>query len=185
MIFNFRLVSDEVDNFKREIEIDADDTFLDLRNAICDAVSYDRSEMCSFFLCDDSWEKEKEITLEDMGTDSDEDTYLMDECILSDYIDDEGQKLMFVFDYLTDRAFFLQLKKIITGKSLKDPVCTLSMGKAPEQHIDMKRFEADIDAKAAKQAASIEDFGEDFDEEGYNDDEFDPDGFSDLTFDEH
>ncbi len=184
MIFNFRLVSDEVDNFKREIEIDADDTFLDLRNAICDAVQYDRSEMCSFFLCDDSWEKEKEITLEDMGTDSDEDTYLMDECILSDYLDDEGQKLMFVFDYMTDRAFFLQLKKIITGKSLKDPVCTLSMGKAPDQHIDMKRFEAEIDAKAAKQA-SIEDFGEDFDEDGYNEDEFDPEGFSDLTFDEH
>lgn len=184
MIFNFRLVSDEVDNFKREIEIDADDTFLDLRNAICDAVQYDRSEMCSFFLCDDSWEKEKEITLEDMGTDSDEDTYLMDECILSDYLDDEGQKLMFVFDYMADRAFFLQLKKIITGKSLKDPVCTLSMGKAPDQHIDMKRFEAEIDAKAAKQA-SIEDFGEDFDEDGYNEDEFDPEGFSDLTFDEH
>ena len=184
MIFNFRLVSDEVDNFKREIEIDADDTFLDLRNAICDAVQYDRSEMCSFFLCDDSWEKEKEITLEDMGTDSDEDTYLMDECILSDYRDDEGQKLMFVFDYMTDRAFFLQLKKIITGKSLKDPVCTLSMGKAPDQHIDMKRFEAEIDAKAAKQA-SLEDFGEDFDEDGYNEDEFDPEGFSDLTFDEH
>ena len=184
MIFNFRLVSDEVDNFKREIEIDADDTFLDLRNAICDAVQYDRSEMCSFFLCDDSWEKEKEITLEDMGTDSDEDTYLMDECILSDYLDDEGQKLMFVFDYMTDRAFFLQLKKIITGKSLKDPVCTLSMGKAPDQHIDMKRFEAEIDAKAAKQAA-LEDFGEDFDEDGYNEDEFDPEGFSDLTFDEH
>ena len=182
MIFNFRLVSDEVDNFKREIEIDADDTFLDLRNAICDAVQYDRSEMCSFFLCDDSWEKEKEITLEDMGTDSDEDTYLMDECILSDYLDDEGQKLMFVFDYMTDRAFFLQLKKIITGKSLKDPVCTLSMGKAPDQHIDMKRFEAEIDAKAAKQA-SLEDFGEDFDEDGYNEDEFDPEGFSDLTFD--
>lgn len=184
MIFNFRLVSDEVDNFKREIEIDADDTFLDLRNAICDAVQYDRSEMCSFFLCDDSWEKEKEITLEDMGTDSDGDTYLMDECILSDYLDDEGQKLMFVFDYMTDRAFFLQLKKIITGKSLKDPVCTLSMGKAPDQHIDMKRFEAEIDAKAAKQA-SLEDFGEDFDEDGYNEDEFDPEGFSDLTFDEH
>lgn len=184
MIFNFRLVSDEVDNFKREIEIDADDTFLDLRNAICDAVQYDRSEMCSFFLCDDSWEKEKEITLEDMGTDSDEDTYLMDECILSDYLDDEGQKLMFVFDYMTDRAFFLQIKKIITGKSLKDPVCTLSMGKAPDQHIDMKRFEAEIDAKAAKQA-SLEDFGEDFDEDGYNEDEFDPEGFSDLTFDEH
>ena len=48
----------------------------------------------------------------------------------------------------------------------------------------MKRFEAEIDAKAAKQA-SLEDFGEDFDEDGYNEDEFDPEGFSDLTFDEH
>ena len=35
MIFNFRIVSDEVDNFKREIKIDADATFLDLKNAIC------------------------------------------------------------------------------------------------------------------------------------------------------
>ena len=131
--------------------------------------------------------QERSLTLrkaegQDLGLNFD--TYLMDECILSDYLDDEGQKLMFVFDYMTDRAFFLQLKKIITGKSLKDPVCTLSMGKAPDQHIDMKRFEAEIDAKAAKQA-SIEDFGEDFDEDGYNEDEFDPEGFSDLTFDEH
>ena len=37
MIFTFRLVSDEVDNFKREISIDSDATFLDLRNAICDS----------------------------------------------------------------------------------------------------------------------------------------------------
>ena len=130
MIFNFRLVSDEIDNFKREIKIDADATFFDLKNAICESVGYDKNEMSSFFLCDSGWEKEKEITLEDMGTDSDEDTYLMDECVLSDYIDDEGQKLMFVFDYLTDRAFFLEMKEIITGKDLHDPVCTLSLGQA-------------------------------------------------------
>ena len=36
MIFTFRIVSDEVDNFRREIKIDADATFLDLKNAICD-----------------------------------------------------------------------------------------------------------------------------------------------------
>ena len=31
MIFNFRIVSDEVDNFKREIQIDSTATFLDLK----------------------------------------------------------------------------------------------------------------------------------------------------------
>lgn len=183
MIFNFRLVSDEIDNFKREIEIDADATFLDLKNAICNAVHYDRSEMCSFFLCDDGWEKEKEITLEDMGTDSDQDSYIMDECILSDYIDDEGQKLIFVFDYITNRSFFMQLKKIITGKTLKDPVCTLAMGNPPKQHIDLKRFEADIDAKAAKQS-TLDDYDDEFVEEGYNEDELDPDSYSPFNFDQ-
>lgn len=183
MIFNFRLVSDEIDNFKREIEIDADATFLDLKNAICDAVHYDRSEMCSFFLCDDGWEKEMEITLEDMGTDSDQDSYIMDECILSDYIDDEGQKLIFVFDYITNRSFFMQLKKIITGKTLKDPVCTLAMGNPPKQHIDLKRFEADIDAKAAKQS-TLDDYDDEFVEEGYNEDELDPDSYSPFNFDQ-
>ena len=49
-----------------------------------------------FFLCDSRWEREKEITLEDMGSDSDQDVYLMDETVLSDYIDDEGQRLQFV-----------------------------------------------------------------------------------------
>ena len=42
MIFNFRIVSDRSDNFKPEIQIDADATFLDLRNAICDSVGYDK-----------------------------------------------------------------------------------------------------------------------------------------------
>ena len=183
MIFNFRLVSDEIDNFKREIKIDADATFFDLKNAICESVGYDKNEMSSFFLCDSGWEKEKEITLEDMGTDSDEDTYLMDECVLSDYIDDEGQKLMFVFDYLTDRAFFLEMKEIITGKDLHDPVCTLSLGQAPAQHDDLERFEKELDLKAAKQA-TLDDFDDDFDDESYNPDEFDPEGFSEMSFDD-
>ncbi len=185
MIFNFRLVSDEVDNFKREIKIDADATFLDFKNAICDSVGYDKNEMCSFFLCDSGWEKEREITLEDMGTDSDQDAYLMDECVLSDYIDDEGQKLLFVFDYMSDRAFFIEMKDMITGKSLKDPLCTLSLGQAPAQQVDLLSYEAELDAKAKKsKATTLDDFNDEFDESGYNPDEFDPDGFGELTFDD-
>ncbi len=182
MIFNFRIVSDEVDNFKREIKIDADATFLDLRNAICDSVGYDKNQMYSFFLCDDNWEKEREITLEDMDTDSDQDVWLMDETILSDYIDD-GQRLIFVFDYMTDRAFFIEMKESITGKNLKDPVCTSSMGTPPPQTIDFEEFEAKAEAKAA--ALASEDLDEDFyGSDEFNEDEFDAEGFDEMTFDE-
>lgn len=185
MIFNFRIVSDEVDNFKREIKIDADATFLDLKNAICDSVGYDKNQMCSFFLCDRNWEKEKEITFEDMGSDSDEDVWLMEDTILSDYIEDEGQKMLFVFDYMTDRAFFIEMKELITGKNLKDPVCTLSLGHAPAQTVDLDEFNAKIDAKAAATVASIDDLDEDFyGEDDFNPDEFDEEGFDELTFNE-
>lgn len=182
MVFNFRLVSDEVDNFRREIQIDADATFLDLRNAICDCVGYRKDEMSSFFLCDKNWEKEKEITLEDMGTDSSEDSYIMEECILSDELEDAGQHLMFTFDYLNDRSFFLELKSMVPGRDLHEPVCTLSLGHAPAQELEIKEV---ADTKATKAGSTtIDDFNDDLpDEEGYNPDEFDVNGFSELNMD--
>lgn len=182
MIYNFRIVSDEADNFKREIKIDADATFLDLKNAICDSVGFDKNQMCSFFLCESNWEKSREITLEDMGSESDQDVYLMDESILSDFIEDEGQRLMFTFDYLTDRSFFIEMKEIIVGKTLKDPLCTLSVGNPPAQNVDLAEFEARADAKAA---AAIEDLDEEFyGSDAYNDDEFDVEGFDEMNFDD-
>lgn len=184
MIFNFRIVSDEVDNFRREIQIDADATFLDLKNAICESVAYDKNQMSSFFICDDSWEKEKEITLEDMGSDSDQDVYLMDNTVLSDLIDDEGQHLMFTFDYMTDRSFFMEMKELIPGKNLMDPICSLSLGKAPAQNVDLEEFEAKTDAKAAAAAtAAAEDMDEEFfGSDSFNEDEFDVAGFDEMTF---
>lgn len=184
MVFNFRIVSDEVDNFRREINIDSSATFLDLRNAICDAVGYSKNEMCSFFLCDENWEKEKEITLEDMGSDSSEDVWLMDESILSDFIEDEGQHLLFVFDYMTDRAFFIKMKEIMPKKTLKDPVCTISMGTPPPQIMDIEEFDIKNDAKNASMLSSS-DMDEDFyGSAEYNDDEFDAEGFDEMTFDD-
>lgn len=183
MIFNFRIVSDEVDNFRREIKIDADATFLDLRNAIYDSVGYDKSQMCSFFLCDNSWNKLREITLEDMDLDASEDAYLMEDTILSDEIEDEGQRLILVFDYLTDRAFYIEMKTSETGKNLKDALCTSSMGSAPAQTVDLEEFAKVDNTKTATK--SIDEFEEDefYGSDSYNDDEFDAAGFDEMNFD--
>ena len=118
MIYRFNLISDEVDDFKLEIQIDSDDTFLSLRNVILDAAGYTKDQMDSFIICDEEWNKEKEVTLTDMGADSDEDIWLMDETKISELIDDEGDRLMFVFDYLTNRAFFMELKECIFSKDI-------------------------------------------------------------------
>lgn len=183
MIFKFRIVSDEVGNFKREISIDGTAKFEDLKNAICDSVAYDKNQMCSFFICDDGWEKLKEITLVDMDTDPGQDIRLMDECELSDYLDEKGQKLIFTFDYLTDRSMYMELVDIITGRILKDPVCTLSLGTAPAQNVDIEEFTSSIDSKAATGVgAPMEDLDEEFyGSDEYNEDEFDADGFGEMS----
>lgn len=184
MIYQFRMVSDEVDNFKREFEIDADSTFLSLRNAICDSVGYDRPPMCSFFVCDDGWEKGQEITLEDMDSDTSDEVYLMADTPLSDFIEDEGQRLIFVFDYMTDRSFFLELKKTRPGEYLNDPICTLSMGKAPAQHVDLDEFEEKIDAKAAQQATQFDVDADFMGTDQYDDDELASAGFEEMSLDD-
>ncbi|MCM1111550.1 MAG: hypothetical protein NC336_10100 [Clostridium sp.] len=185
MIYRFRLVSDEVDNFKREIEIDADSTFLDLRNAINAAVEYEPEPMCSFFICEDGWEKGREITLEDMGADASQDVYLMDETVISDMVEDEGQRLIFVFDYMTERAFFIELKESRPGEFLPAPVCVASRGKAPQQQVDLDIFEEKIDKKAAaeakKQQLDLED-EELFGQGGYDDEDLD--GLGEMSMDD-
>lgn len=177
MVYKFKLVSDEVSNFAREIEIDSESTFLQLRKVILECVGYSKDELDSFFLCDDDWGKHEEITLEDMGSSSDQDIWLMEETPVGELVEDEGQKLIFVFDYMTERSFFMELKEIIPGRNLVEPICTMSRGKAPVQFIDMDEFEVKIDAaaNALKDDLDIEElYGEnDFDEEDlaeFNDD---------------
>ena len=132
MIYKFKLVSNEVSNFVREIEIDSDSTFFQLRNAVLESVGYSKDDLDSFFLCDDDWERQEEITQEDMGiSSSDKDIWVMDETPVGELVEDEGQKLVFVYNYITDQAFYMELKEMIPGRHLKDAVCTFKKGTPP------------------------------------------------------
>ena len=174
MVFRFLILSDEVDDFKREIQIDASATFLDLHDAILDAVGFAKDEMSSFFLCEDDWTKKTEITRVEMDTSSDQDNYTMEDTVLEDMIEDEGQRLLFVFDYLADRAFFMDLKEIITGKTLSEPLCSKSVGKPPKQSMPIE----EIDKKTTENNTAV---GEEFfGDSEFEDDELDKDGFSGL-----
>ena len=172
MIFKFLILSDEVEHFKIEIKIDADGTFLDFYQVILDCTGFSDKEMASFFLSDDKWRKKQEITLVEMDTYSDEDAYTMAECVLSDYLEDEKQKLMFVFDYLTERALYIELSEMIPGKNLKAAVCTLSVGEAPPQAMDIEEIRTE--------SVSL-DMGETFyGDENFDLEELDVEGFDGL-----
>lgn len=178
MVYRFKIVSDDVANFKREIEIDPEASFFTLRNAILDSVDYTKDEINTFFVCDDDWKREDEIVIEDFGSSSDADIWIMDSTPINELIEDEGEKLEFVFDYLTERSFFIELKEIVTGKTLKEPVCMHKEGKAPLQHVDLDEFEKSLDNKNSEPSRT------DMDMDFYGDSEFNEDelgdGFDDM-----
>ena len=178
MIFRIKFISDEVDGFVREVKIDSDATFLDLNAIILASCKFPDDQMTSFYVCNEEWERGEQITREDMGTgDSDEDIFVMAQTKLSEFIEDEDQKLEFVFDPFSDRCFYLDVVEVIPGVSLTKPEVTRSKGEAPRQINDL-----DMDLSALNAAtkgavgASVDDDDLGF-EGGFNDDEIDLEGF--------
>ena len=108
----------------------------------------------------------------EMDDDSDDDVWLMEDTLLSELIEDEGQKLTFMFDYVTGRQFYMEMKEIITNKILHDPLCQRKEGKAPAQVIDIEAYDAKIDSVSS----DLGDLGEDF----YGDQSYDDDELSSL-----
>ena len=173
MIYRFLMLSDEVDDFKREIRIDSEATFLDLREVILDSVKYTKDQLDSFFICEEDWSKRTEVTLMEMDTNSDEDNYTMADTRLDELIEEEGQRLLFVFDNMTERAFFMELREIIPGQDLKEPICSKSVGDPPAQLISFDDFETKNNTSS--------DVGEDFyGDSEYDIDELDQGGFEGL-----
>ncbi len=173
MVYKFLILSDEVDNFAREISIDADASFLELQDAILDSVGFTKDQITSFFICDDDWERKTEVTLFEMDSSSEVDSWVMESTKLSDLIEDEHQKLMFVFDNVAERGFFMELRNIENRAHLDKPECLRSIGNPPVQ---LENFD-NVDLGTG----DVLDFSEDF----YPDDSFDPseideEGFSNF-----
>lgn len=170
MIYRFTLISDEVDDFIREIQIDPEASFYDFHETILKSVGYTNDQMTSFFICDDDWEKEKEITVEEMDDNPEMDSWVMKDTTISELVEDEKQKLLYVFDYMTERCFFIELSEIITGKEMKGGKCTKKEGDAPKQIVNFEEMTANNGTL-------------DLDENFYGDQDFDIEEFDKEGFD--
>ena len=175
MVYKFTVLSDEVDNFVRIITIDSEASFFDLHNAILDSVRYERNMMTSFFMCSDNWEKGQEVTLVEMESSSEYDNLVMEDTKLEELLVDENQKLLYVFDTMSDRVFFIELSEIIPRKNLEKPQCISSEGEAPIQIL------ADEGVAIAPKVNLDENF---YGDEDFELDELDEEGFGEMNFDD-
>ena len=132
MVYKFVVLSDEDESFVREFEFLDTHTLMDFHNLIQDELEFDKSQLASFFMATDNWEKEEEFTLFDMGTGSS----TMETAVLEDIIFRKNQKLLYVFDFFNDRALFIEYTgetKEVEGREF--PTCTNSKGIPPKQVI--------------------------------------------------
>lgn len=130
MVYKFVVLSDEDESFVREFEFLDSQTLLDFHNAIQEELEYDKSQMASFYLATDNWEKEEEFTLFDMGAGSS----TMESAILDEIIFRKNQKLLYVFDFFNDRALFVEYVGEAQESDDRDyPACTNSKGIPPKQ----------------------------------------------------
>lgn len=144
-IYKFRMVSEENDHFLRDIEIRANQTFQDFHDIIAECVQLNGNELASFHICDQKWNKLKEITLIEMMDGSEEEektkhieeTFVMKDAKIRDFIDEPNQRLLYEYDFLNMKTFFIELISVFKQKESVDyPRCTGKRGEIHETLLD-------------------------------------------------
>lgn len=134
MIYKFRVFSDENEKFLRCIEIDENETFLKLHQTIQQYVGFSGTSPASFYLSNEQWERLTQISLTDTNDDDDDEVLLMDQNKLNDLITEEGENIVYVFDFEYDRVLYVVLSELKQrNPTLSYPLCSQKIGDPPAQ----------------------------------------------------
>ena len=130
MVYRFVVLSDEDDAFVREFEFLESQSLLDFHNTLQEELEFDRSQIASFFLATENWEKDEEFTLFDMGGGSS----TMEDAVLEEVIYRKNQKLLYVFDFFNERALYIEyVGEFNEDNNREYPICINSKGLPPKQ----------------------------------------------------
>jgi len=184
LIYRFLVWFEDNEDIQRRIEIRADQTFEDLHNAILASVGFDNTQLASFYMSDDLWERGEEISVMDMEEDGS--MPIMATTQLDDYISEIEEKLIYVYDFVLMWNFRLEVEEISNRKGNPDayPVVVESIGEAPKQYETIEKYPERITEDDDKYLEELREknfdyFHHDEDEEGEEGswDDFDHDEF--------
>ena len=197
--YKFRVFFDEIEDFVRDIEISSTDNFESFHQILYSSIGLQGNELASFSICDTKWNKQKEIMLIDMGdeeteisepaiyeendiytTKSNLPKFVMKDAILKDFIDNPHQYIIYEYDFMYPKIFFIELLKTFKVENAIDlPRCTYKEKELPKEE---KRVHHPMPEELNKDAFGNLDFNDEDDE---YDDGFDDEDFLDLEdFDE-
>jgi hypothetical protein len=149
--YKFKILFDEVEDFERNIEILSSDNFESFHKILYHSIGLTGHELASFSICDSKWNKKQEITLIDMQDDRELETpdyeedeeystssnipkFIMKDAVLRDFITEPHQHIMYEYDFINPKVFYIELLKTLQAKeNAKYPHCTFSQGALPKQ----------------------------------------------------
>lgn len=135
MILRLRMLSDENDNFVRDFEVSHEMTLLELHKFIIESIEYDDC-MASFYTADKQWNPMQEFSLMDLGEESFEGAPVaMDKVTLAELVVSECNRLIYQFDMLADRAFYLEVVSVNQpNPELDYPRVSFENARVPDQY---------------------------------------------------
>jgi len=125
MLLTITAVSPEVEDFVIELLIESDATFEDLHHLIRQTCGWGASEPAIFYICDERWRCRKTIPEKSYEYDT------MDEVELGDCLEDQGQRLQYLFDPDEGRGLLLEVSRIAFSRHIDEPICRRSHGTPP------------------------------------------------------
>ena len=125
MLYTITAVSPEVEDFAIELQIESDATFADLHALIHETCGWERFKPSAFYLCDHRWHRDRIIPEDSFEDDT------MDELELGDFLEDEGQRMQYIFDPDKNRGLLMEVSQISYGRHIDGPACRRRHGTAP------------------------------------------------------
>lgn len=161
MIYKIRIILDAKDDVFRDVEIKPTQNLFALHKGIKSAFSLMSDELSSFWLSNENWDQIKEIPLEDMSEDESQET--MSDFLVQEIFEQVGDRMIFVYDYLTMWTFYVELLEIIEKKAvLNYPLTAYRYGNMPMKNSQRKItpiFDEEIEDEESDDEVDL-DFGD-------------------------
>jgi Plasmid pRiA4b ORF-3-like protein len=135
-VLRFRIYWEEDESVYRDVVIKSDQTFLELHQVILQSFEFDSKHQAAFFRSNDQWQRGREILLEADNQPRKAAPLMMADTLIGSAIKDPNQKFIYVYDFLKNWTFMVELINISREENSKInyPSCVRKEGLAPSQY---------------------------------------------------
>lgn len=135
-VLKFRIYFEEDESIYRDVLIKHTQTFFDLHETILKAYEFDSRHAATFYRSNDQWLRGREISLDKYDRQYKAPPLLMKETVIGSEIKDTNQRFIYVYDFVKNWTFLVELILVTKEESSKItyPSVSRKEGIGPQQY---------------------------------------------------